>query len=133
MAEEKKPVDFARLRRLMWISSLVAAGVLVLSLWQLGQFTDFELGWTVMAAAFAAITWSGIFYFGCLMTAGSLMNYILSDDTEIKGQTVEMVTKTRSSGDRRLDAWVDKFVIARNTFGLSVIPLLILAGVFIWY
>ena len=133
MAEGRKPVDFGKLRRLMWVSVLVGAAVLVLSLWQLGQFTNFEIGWTVMAVAFAAIAWSAVFYFGCLTIAGSMTDYILSDDTEIKGDNVEMVTKTRSSGDARLDAWVEKFVFARNTFGLAVIPLVILAGVFIWY
>ena len=43
-----------------------------------------------------------------------------------------MVTKTRSSGDPRLDGWIDKFVFARNTFGLSVLPLLLLGGVFLF-
>ena len=133
MAGERKPVDFGKLRTLMLVSVLVGSGVLVLSLWQLGQFQDFEIGWTVMAVAFGAIAWSAVFYFGCLAIAGSMTDYIVSDDTEIRGDNVEMVTKTRTSGDDRLDAWVEKFVFARNTFGLSVIPLLILAGVFFWY
>ncbi len=132
MAEDEKSVDFGKLRSLMLLAVTVGAAVLIVSLWQLGQFQTFEIGWTVMAVAFGAIAWAAVFYFGCLIAEGSLTSYIVSDDTEIKGQNVEMVTKTRSSGDPRLDAWIEKFVFARNTFGLAVIPLLILGGLFLW-
>ncbi|RIJ17830.1 hypothetical protein D1227_03195 [Henriciella mobilis] len=132
MAEEEKSVDFGKLRSLMLLAVIVGATVLIVSLWQLGQFQAFEIGWTVMAVAFGAIAWAAVFYFGCLIAEGSLTSYIISDDTEIKGQNVEMVTRTRSSGDPRLDAWIEKFVFARNTFGLAVIPLLILGGLFLW-
>jgi len=132
MTEQDKTVDFGRLRSLMLTAVIAGAAVLVVSLWQLGQFQAFEIGWSVMAFAFGAIAWAAVFYFGCLIVEGSLTSYIISDDTEIKGQNVEMVTKTRSSGDARLDAWIEKFVFARNTFGLGVIPLLILGGLFLW-
>ncbi|MGB3624456.1 MAG: hypothetical protein WA989_01420, partial [Henriciella sp.] len=111
---------------------LVGALVLLASLWSLDQFTDFQTGWAVMAVAFGTIAWSATFYFGCLIVEGSLTDYIVSDDTEIKGENVEMVTKTRSSGDDRLDSWIEKFVFARNTFGLSILPLVLLGGVFIF-
>ena len=130
MDDQAHTIEFAKLRRIMWLAVIVGAGVLVFSLWQLGQFSKFEIGWAVMAFAFAAIAWSAVFYFGCLIVAGSLTSYILSDDTEIKGDNVEMVTKTRSSGDPRLDAWIEKFVFARNTFGLSILPLVLLLGVY---
>ena len=132
MAEETKPVNFGRLRTLMLAAVIMGAAVLLLSLWMLGQFNEFEIGWAVMAAAFGAIAWSAVFYFGCLILEGSLTGYILSDETEIKGERVEMVTKTRSSGDTRLDGWISQFVFARNTFGMAVIPLLILAGLYVW-
>lgn len=132
MAEETRPVDFGRLRTLMLIAVLAGAAVLLVSLWLLGQFNDFEVGWAVMALAFGAIAWSAVFYFGCLVLEGSLTGYIVSDDTEIKGERVEMVTKTRSSGDDRLDGWISQFVFARNTFGMAVIPLLILVGLYFW-
>lgn len=132
MDDQAHTIEFKKLRRIMWLSVFVGAAVLVVSLWQLGQFSKFEIGWSVMAFAFAAIAWSAVFYFGCLIVAGSLTDYILSDDTEIKGDNVEMVTKTRSSGDPRLDAWTEKFVFARNTFGLSILPLVLLLGVYIF-
>ena len=132
MSEPAHNIDFAKLRRMMWLAVIVGALVLLASFWKLDQFSNFEIGWSVMAFAFAAIAWSAVFYFGCLIVAGSLTSYIVSDDTEIKGDNVEMVTKTRSSGDARLDAWIDKFVFARNTFGLSVLPLLLLLGVYIF-
>lgn len=130
--EKSRPVEFGKLRFMMLMAVSIGAGVLVLSLWLLGQFRDFEIGWTVMAVAFGAIAWSAVFYFGCLAVAGSLTGYIVSDDTEIRGERVEMVTKTRSSDDPRLDAWIEKFVFARNTFGLSVLPVLILLGLYFW-
>lgn len=125
-------VDFGKLRGVMWFSVAAGAAVFAFSLWQLDQFTDFQVGWAVMAFAFGAIGWSACFYFGSLIVAGSLTGYIISDDTEIRGESVEMVTKTRSSGDARLDGWIDKFVFARNTFGLSILPLLLLGGVFLF-
>ncbi|WP_300391576.1 hypothetical protein [Henriciella sp.] len=133
MAEETKPVDFCRLRTLMLIAVMAGGGVLVIFLWRLGQFDDFDIGWSVMAFAFGAIVWSAVFYFGCLALEGSLTSYIVSDNTEIKGDNVKLVTKTRSSGDPRLDAWIEKFVFARNTFGMSVIPVLIFVGLYFWY
>ena len=132
MPEQDQKIDFGALRTLMMASVLAGAAVFVLTLWQLDQFKAFDLGWSVLAFAFGVIIWSAVFYFGCLIMAGSLTSYIERDDTEIKGDTVEMVTKTRSSGDARLDAWVGRFVFARNTFGLSVLPVLILVGLYFW-
>ncbi|MEM5515617.1 hypothetical protein WNY37_01565 [Henriciella sp. AS95] len=132
MAGREHGIDFRKLRRTMWLAVIVGLVVLLVSLWKLGLFSKFELGWAVMALAFGAIAWSAVFYFGCLITAGAITSYIESDDTVIKGENVEMVTKTRSSGDARLDAWIEKFVFARNTFGLSILPLLLLAAVFIF-
>lgn len=125
-------VDFGKLRAMMWLAVSVGAVVLLVSLWMLGQFREFQIGWAVMAFAFASIAWSATFYFGCLVVEGSLTDYIVSDDTVVKSETVEMVTKTRSSGDPRLDGWIDKLVFARNTFGLSILPLLLLGGVFLF-
>ena len=109
MPDQDQKIDFGALRTLMMASVLAGAAIFVLTLWQLDQFKAFDLGWSVMAVAFGVILWSAVFYFGCLIMAGSLTSYIERDDTEIKGDTVEMVTKTRSSGDARLDAWVGRF------------------------
>lgn len=132
MPDQDQKIDFGALRTLMMASVLAGAAVFVLTLWQLDQFKAFDLGWSVLAFAFGVIIWSAVFYFGCLIMAGSLTSYIERDDTKIKGDTVEMVTETRSSGDARLDAWVGRFVFARNTFGLSVLPVLILVGLYFW-
>lgn len=132
MDDQKPDVDFSKLGHMMRVALLVGTGVLAITLWRFNQFNDFDLGASAMAFAFAAIAWSATFYFGCLIVAGSLTDYIVSDDTEIKGSNVEYVTKTRSSGDERLDGWIDQFVFARNTFGLSILPLLILVGLYFW-
>ncbi len=128
----QKPVDFSKLRTLMLVAVSAGLGVLLYFLWKLSVFTDFQIGWAALSLGLAAITWSAVFYFGCLVIAGSMTDYIISDDTVIKGDNVELVSKTRTSGDERLDSWIEKFVFARNTFGMAVLPLLILIGLYFW-
>jgi hypothetical protein len=88
---ESRP-NFRRLRIIQIASLMVGTGVLILSLWLMGQFRKPEVAPIVMAFAFASISFSGLFYFGALLLEGSLQKYILSDDTVIKGDNVEMVT-----------------------------------------
>ena len=85
-----------------------------------------EVATAVLAFAFASITFSALFYFGALLTEGSLQKYILRDETVIKGDNVEMVTHTRPAADAETERWVGTYVFTRNLFGMSVIPLLIL-------
>tara|TARA_R110000851_G_scaffold316125_2_gene479026 strand:- start:346 stop:645 length:300 start_codon:yes stop_codon:yes gene_type:complete len=96
------------------------------------QFSKPEIAPVVMSFAFASITFSGLFYFGALLLEGSLQKYILSDETVIKGDNVEMVTKTASSGDAEIDKWIGTYAFTRNLFGMSVIPLLILGGLYLF-
>ena len=127
-----RPVDFGKLKLVAWLAFFTGLFVLCLALWMFGQFEAFDIGASAMAAAFAAIAWSAVFYFGCLIVAGSLTSYIVGDDTRIRRESVEHVTTTRSSGDDRLDRWIDHFVFARNTFGLAIVPVLILVGLYLW-
>ncbi|HRX73890.1 MAG TPA: hypothetical protein P5341_07280 [Hyphomonas sp.] len=126
---DTKP-DFRRLRLIQISALLVGAGVLVVSLWLMGQFRKPELAPLVMAFAFASISFSGLFYFGALLLEGSLQKYILSDETVIKGDNVEMVTKTASSGDPLIDKWIGTYAFTRNLFGMSLVPVLILIGLY---
>ncbi|MBD3771743.1 MAG: hypothetical protein IE925_16565 [Rhodobacterales bacterium] len=126
---DTKP-NFGRLRLIQIGALLVGAGVLVLSLWLMGQFRKPELAPIVMAFAFASIGFSGLFYFGALLLEGSLQKYILSDETVIKGDNVEMVTKTASSGDPEIDKWIGTYAFTRNLFGMSLVPVLILIGLY---
>ena len=126
---DTKP-NFGRLRLIQIAALLVGAGVLVLSLWLMGQFRKPELAPIVMAFAFASISFSGLFYFGALLLEGSLQKYILSDETVIKGDNVEMVTKTASSGDPKIDKWIGTYAFTRNLFGMSLVPVLILIGLY---
>lgn len=124
--------DYARLRRIHLIAVTVGAATLGLSLYLMGQFSKPELAPIVTAVALTGIGFSVVFYFGCLLFEGSLQRYIVRDDTEIKGSNVEMVTTTAPSGDSRIDAWVGRYVFARNLFGMSIIPLLILGGLYLF-
>ena len=122
--------DFRRLRLIRIAALIAGAIVFVLSMWLMGQFRKPELAPFVMAFAFGCITFSGLFYFGALLLEGSLQKYILSDDTVIKGDNVEMVTKTASSGDPEIDKWIGTYAFTRNLFGMSLVPIIILIGLY---
>ena len=122
--------DFRRLSLLQIAALIVGAGVLILSLWLMGQFRKPEVAPIVMAFAFASISFSGLFYFGALLLEGSLQKYILSDDTVIKGDNVGMVTRTAKSGDPEIDKWIGTYAFTRNLFGMSLVPILILIGLY---
>lgn len=122
--------DFRRLRLIQIIAVVAGAGVLVLSLWLMGQFQKPEVAPIVIAFAFASITFSGLFYFSALLLEGSLQQYILSDETVVKGDNVEMVTKTAESGDPEIDKWIGTYAFTRNLFGMSLVPILILIGLY---
>ncbi|RAN40547.1 hypothetical protein [Hyphomonas sp. GM-8P] len=122
--------DFKRLRLIQIVAVIVGAIVLFGALWLMGQFRKPELAPIVMAFAFASISFSGLFYFGALLLEGSLQKYILSDDTVIKGGNVDMVTTTAESGDPEIDKWIGTYAFTRNLFGLSLVPILILIGLY---
>ena len=128
--DSKKMPDFKRLQNLH--NGALAAGFafFILTMRLSGQFQNPELVPIIIIFALASITYSGTFYFGCLFFEGSLQKYIISDDTVIKGQTVEMVTTTEDSGDEIINKWIGRYAFARNMFGMSIIPLLLLGGLY---
>ncbi|KJS24316.1 MAG: hypothetical protein VR75_15700 [Hyphomonadaceae bacterium BRH_c29] len=126
---DNKP-NFLRLRIIQIAALVVGVTVFAVSLWLMGQFRKPELAPIVMAVAFAGISFSGLFYFGALLLEGSLQKYILSDDTVIKGDNVEMVTTTASSGDPEIDKWIGTYAFTRNLFGMSLVPIVILIGLY---
>ena len=54
----------------------------------------------------------------------------MSDETVIRGESADMETSTRSSGDAEVDRWIASFVFARNLFGMALVPILILSWLF---
>ncbi len=131
MEHGRKP-NFNRLRAIQVAAVLAGASVFAGSAYLMQVFARPEIATVVLAFAFASATFSAVFYFGALVLEGSLQKYILRDETVIKGDNVEMVTTTRSSGDPRIDKWIGTYAFARNLFGLSVVPILILAGLFLF-
>lgn len=127
---ENEP-NYARLRLMLVTAVNAGIGVFLLSMVLMGQFRQVELAPVVISVAFGAITFSGLFYFGALLLEGSLQKYILSDETVIKGETVEMVTTTETTENPRLNSWIGTYAFTRNLFGMSIIPILILAG--LWF
>lgn len=131
MSDGKTP-NYKTLRIIQIAAVMDALTVLVVALYFMGQFSEPELAPIVIAVALAGITFGAVFYFGCLIFEPSLQQYIAGDRTVIKSDTVEMVTDTHSSGDPEIDEWVNRYVFARNIFGMSVIPLLILGGLYLF-
>ena len=109
---------------------VLGLGTMALCMMPLGVFRDFEIGWAALSAGFGAVVWGGVFFLGSLVLAPGLGAFIAGEDTRVKGPVVELVTETYETGDPRLNGWVRAYVTARGVFGLSIIPFLILAGLF---
>jgi hypothetical protein len=125
-----KDIHYNRLKKAWFIALGIGALSFVGTAWHWGQFTRPELVPLVIIFSIASILFSAIFFFSCRIIAPGLGSYIIEDETKIKGSTVEMVTHVKESGDAQLDGWVKRYVFARNMFGLAIIPLLLLAGLF---
>jgi len=129
MAKPDLP-NYGRLRTVQMAA--VGDGMLAfgISYYLINGFTGFDLVPALISLALAGAVYGAIFYFGCLIFAPDLKDYIVSDDTKISGSNVEMVTTTRESGDAELDRWIASFVFARNLFGMAIIPILILGWLY---
>jgi hypothetical protein len=130
MREDSPKPNFVRLRAIQVSAVLAGALVFAAAGFLMGVFRKPEVATVVLAFAFAGAAFGGVFYFGALLLEGSLQKYILRDETVIKGDDVKMVTHTASSGDPLIDKWIGTYAFARNLFGMSVIPILILAALF---
>lgn len=130
MGSDTPQLRYRALRLLMVSAVMIGLATLAVLLFLLGVFRDFNLGWAALSAGVGAAVWGGVFFLGSLVVAPGLGQYITNEDTRVKGPVVELVTETRQSGDPHLDGWVRAYVSARNVFGLSAVPLLILAGLF---
>jgi hypothetical protein len=132
VTEHGQKPNFIRLRVIQVIAVIAGAAVLAGAAYLMRVFERPKVATVVLAFAFASAAFSAVFYFAALLFEGSLQKYILKDETVIKGDTVEMVTTTRSSGDPRIDKWIGTYAFTRNLFGLSLLPILILAGLFLF-
>lgn len=132
MNEVPKPPNTKRLQLIRLCAVSDGALVFALAYFLINGFGRFDFVEALISFALAAIVYGAVFYFGCLIFAPDLKDYIVSDDTKIGGSNVEMVTTTRASGNEELDRWVGSFTFARNLFGMGIIPVLILAGVFLF-
>lgn len=119
-----------RLIRLVAISDGLLACALAYFL--MTGFNEYDWLMAVISFVVGATVHGAVVYSGCMIFAPDLAGYVVSDDTKIGGSNVEMVTTVRDSGDERIDAWVRYYVNARNLFGMSILPLVLLAGLF-WF
>lgn len=119
--------------RLLFISAIVLAGfILVGGLLYWDQIQAPDLATILLIFAAAVIVGNGLFFLGCAIIAPDLGRAIIDDETKVKGPIVETTTKLKSTGDAEIDMWVGRYACARNVTGLSIIPVLILFGIFIF-
>jgi len=128
--QRRESSDFRLLKILQFAAVFDALIVFAISYFLMTGFSGLELVPAIMSLAFAGFFYGATFYVGALLLVPGLKDYIISDDTKIKGQTVEMETTTRSSGDPERDQWVASFVFARNLFGIALVPILILGWLY---
>jgi len=129
---EKPSSDFRLLKLLRFVAVSDAILVFAISYFLMTGFAKFDLVPAVLSMAFAGFFYGATFYFGALIFAPNLKNYIVSDETVIRGDQVDLETTTRSSGDPEADRWITSFVFARNLFGMALVPILILGGLFLF-
>lgn len=104
----------------------------LVALYASGQFAKPELVMIVMIFAGASILYSTLFFIACRLAAPDLSSFIVDDETKVKGPTVVMETTLLETPDAEINKWVSRYAFARNTFGLAIIPLLLLGGVFLF-
>ena len=124
--------DFRLLKLLRFIAVSDASLIAGISYFVMTGFRGLELAPLVLSLSFAGFFYGLTFYFGCLILAPNLKDYIVSDDTVIRGDSVDMDTTTRASGDPEADKWIAAFVFARNLFGMALVPMALLGGLFLF-
>ncbi len=131
MTQEQGRFDSGRLARLWWAS--VFGGLIVLggALVMLGVFESGDWLAALIALAIGAFAFSGMFFVGANLI-GLGMEKRVRDETRVRGASVEHVTHVEMSGDASRDKWLERYVFSRNLFGGLLVPLAILAGLFIF-
>lgn len=120
--------------RTLWNISLGLGGIIfIVGLAMSNQFSRPELVPIVIIFALASAAFGGTFFIGCQFITPKLSTYIVGDKTTVEGPIVKTVTELSSSGDPEIDRWVKRYAFARNLFGMSILPLLILVGLFLFY
>ncbi len=128
----EKQINFHRLKT-AWIMALGAGALtFVGAAWHWGQIAKPELVPLVIIFASASLVFSAVFFLACRIIAPGLGALIREDETRVEGATVKMVTHIEETGDAPLDQWVKRYVFARNMFGLAIVPLIVLAGLFLF-
>ncbi len=128
-----KPLPNFELLKKLWIGSLLTGSLVFaggIVYWR--QILHPELVTIVILFAVSAIAFSALFFFVCRVVAPRLADFVVDEETKVEGPTVKMTTTIAASGDARLDRWVKRYVFTRNLFGMAVIPLLILGGLFLF-
>jgi len=85
----------------------------------------------VIAIALGAAVFGGTFFIGANI-AGTAFESRVQDETQVRGANVEHLTHVDPTGDAEMDAWLERYVWARNLFGALLIPLIILGGLLLF-
>lgn len=125
-------VDFGKLRMIQIAALLEGATVFVVVLFLFNQLppSDWVIG--LMAFALAGIFYGAAFYFGCLLLVPKLNDYIIGDRTVIKGSDVTMETDLQETENPELNKWINSYAFARNLFGMGILPVVLLIGLYLF-
>lgn len=126
----QEPVNYARLRIIQLIALSDAAAAFFLMLYFLKQLPPTDWVLVLIAFALASILFGAIFYFGCLLAVPQMKQYVLDDRTVIRGSSVDMVTDIAQTNDPRLNRWIGTYSFARSLFGLGIVPVVLLVGLY---
>lgn len=129
---EPGAVDYSRLRLVQLIAASEAATVFLVAMYFMGQFPPSDWVVCLIAFALASIAYGAAFYFGCLILVPQMKEYIIRDRTVIRGESVDMETDVLETSDARLNKWIEHYSFSRNLFGMGILPVLLLAGLYVF-
>ena len=123
--------DPRRLSHLWWGAILSGLLIALASAVLFGLPARWEWVPAILSLAIGAAAFGGLFFIACNLI-GVRFEARVRDETRIRGQTVEHVTHVTETGEAQTDKWLSRYVFARNLFGGLIMPLLILAAVFLF-
>ena len=116
----------------LWLGSiLIGLLALAIGLWLAGVPSHTEWILVCIAVAAAAAIFAGIFFLGTNML-GVHLEARVRDETEITGANVAHITHIDPLEDAAANRWLERYVFARNLFGGLILPLAILAALFLF-
>ncbi len=104
------------------LSSTIGATLLMFPTPSLAAFAE---DWVliVIAMGVGIVAQSALFFGWASYATPEIGAYIVTEDTKVKGDTVETETRYRETGDAELDGWIRAYLGARGTTATLLVAL----------